>query len=194
MLCSSLLALVSIRTNLLRSLVALTNDFAGGSVKIKSNNPLDKPLIDLGFLADPFDVLIIKEGVRIAKRWYQGPAYKDYITGFLGPDPDTLADEEFTERLQATAGTFWHPVGTASMSRKGSEKGVVDPDLKVKGVKGLRIVDASVIVSTAYGQLHTLLTGVISQPFVPTAHTQAAVYVLSERAADIIKKDWPSQY
>lgn len=121
--------------------------FAGGSIKIASNNPLDKPTIDLGYLTDPFDILAFKEGVRIAKRWYAGPAYKDYITGFLGPDPDTLSEKEFDDQLKASAGTFWHPVGTASMSPRGAKHGVLDPDLKVKGIKGLRVVDASAIVS-----------------------------------------------
>lgn len=143
-----------------------------GSIKIASNNPLDKPTIDLGYLTDPFDILAFKEGVRIAKRWYAGPAYKDYITGFLGPDPDTLSEKEFDDQLKASAGTFWHPVGTASMSPRGAKHGVLDPDLKVKGIKGLRVVDASAI------------------PYVPTAHTQAAVYVLAERASDIIKESW----
>ncbi|KAJ2935799.1 hypothetical protein H1R20_g1296, partial [Candolleomyces eurysporus] len=145
---------------------------ASGSVKIASNNPLDKPLIDLGFLTHPFDIEAIKEGVRLAKRWYDGPAYKGYITGFLGPDPDALPAEEFADQLKAAAGTFWHPVGTATISPKGAKHGVLDPDLKVKGVKGLRVVDGSAI------------------PYVPTAHTQASVYVLSERASDLIKDSW----
>ena len=116
-------------------------------MKIASNNPLDKPLIDLGFLTHPFDIEAVKEGVRVAKRWYDGPAYKDYITGFLGPDPDTLPADQFANSLKASAGTFWHPVGTASISPKGAKHGVLDPDLKVKGVKGLRVVDGSAIVS-----------------------------------------------
>ncbi|KAJ2913535.1 hypothetical protein MD484_g6879, partial [Candolleomyces efflorescens] len=152
--------------------IVLLTPKSRGSVKIASNNPLDKPLIDLGFLTHPFDIEAIKEGVRVAKRWYDGPAYKDYITGFLGPDPDTLPDDEFANSLKASAGTFWHPVGTASISPKEAKHGVLDPDLKVKGVKGLRVVDGSAI------------------PYVPTAHTQASVYVLSERASDLIKDSW----
>ncbi|RXW13839.1 hypothetical protein EST38_g12015 [Candolleomyces aberdarensis] len=152
--------------------VALLTPKSRGTVKIASNNPLDKPLIDTGYLTHPFDLLAFKEGARIAKRWYEGPAYEGYITGFLGPDPDTLSEREFDNALKAGASTWWHPVGTASISPKGAKHGVLDPELKVKGVKGLRVVDASAI------------------PYVPTAHTQAAVYVLAERASDLIKASW----
>ncbi|RXW18207.1 hypothetical protein EST38_g7641 [Candolleomyces aberdarensis] len=154
------------------SFVALLTPKSRGSVKIASNNPFDKPLIDLGYLTHPFDLLAFKEGARIAKRWYEGSAYEGYITGFLGPDPDTLPEKEFDDALKAGAGTWWHPVGTASISPKGAKHGVLDPELKVKGLKGLRVVDASAI------------------PYVPTAHTQAAVYVLAERASDLIKASW----
>ncbi|KAF6757972.1 pyranose dehydrogenase [Ephemerocybe angulata] len=152
--------------------IVLLTPKSRGSVKLKSNNPLDKPLIDIGFLTHPFDLLAIKEGVRIAKRWYAGAAYEGYITGFIGPDPDVLPEKEFDDQLKASVGTFWHPVGTSSISPRGAKHGVLDPDLKVKGVKGLRVVDASAI------------------PYVPTAHTQAATYVISERASDIIKDSW----
>ncbi|KAJ2933016.1 hypothetical protein H1R20_g4081, partial [Candolleomyces eurysporus] len=152
--------------------VALLTPKSRGTVKIASNNPLDKPLIDPGYLTHPFDLLAFKEGIRIAKRWYEGPVYEGYITNFLGPDPDTLPEREFDNALRAGAGTWWHPVGTASISPKGAKHGVLDPELKVKGVKGLRVVDASAI------------------PYVPTAHTQASVYALAEKASDLIKASW----
>jgi choline dehydrogenase-like flavoprotein len=68
---------------------------------------------------------------------------------FDGLNNTTMAgtDEELDEYVRANSATIFHPVGTAAMSPKGAEWGVVDPDLKVKGVKGLRVVDASVLVS-----------------------------------------------
>lgn len=152
--------------------LCLLTPHSRGSVKIRSSDPFDKPAIDLGLLTHPFDIAALKEGVRIMKRFYSGPAWDGYITGFVGPDPDTLSDVDFERAIRGSAFTFLHPVGTASMSSKRSRRGVVDPELRVKGAHGLRIVDASVF------------------PYVLTAHTQAATYILAERASDIIREAW----
>jgi choline dehydrogenase len=74
------------------------------------------------------------------------------ITGYSGPDPDntTVPRSEYENAVRDLAGVFGHPVGTSAMSRKGNGVGgVVDNELKVKGIEGLRVVDASVIVSFA---------------------------------------------
>ncbi|KAG2005486.1 aryl-alcohol oxidase [Coprinopsis cinerea AmutBmut pab1-1] len=152
--------------------IVLLTPHSRGTIKIRSNNPTEEPLIDLGFLTHPFDILAFKESIRLAKRFYSGPAWEGYITGFNGPDPDTLSDEEFLKRVQESTGSFYHPAGVTKISPKGSKKGVLDPDLRVKGVKGLRVVDAGII------------------PYVPTSHTQASVYVIAERASDLIKASW----
>ncbi|KAK0229821.1 GMC oxidoreductase-domain-containing protein, partial [Armillaria nabsnona] len=73
--------------------------------------------------------------------------------------------------LQNGVASFFHPVGTASMLSANASWGVVNPDLKLKAAKGVRIVDASVL------------------PFVPIGHSQASVYAIAERAADLIKAD-----
>ncbi|KAJ2931949.1 hypothetical protein H1R20_g5138, partial [Candolleomyces eurysporus] len=143
-----------------------------GSVKLRSKNPFDDPLIDLGLLSHPFDMAALKEGIRIFKKFYSSSAWDGYITGFQGPDPDNLSDEEFEKIIRDSAFTYLHPVGTASMSSKKSKRGVVDHELKLKGATGIRIVDASVF------------------PYILTAHTQAAVYILAERAADLIRDAW----
>ncbi|KAF6755678.1 pyranose dehydrogenase [Ephemerocybe angulata] len=152
--------------------LALLTPYSRGSLRLASSNPLLPPLIDLGLLTHPFDMAAIKEGVRIMKRFYSGPAWEGYITGFRGPDPDVLSNEEFEKRIRDNAITFYHPVGGSAMSKRGEKRGVVDGELKVKGVRGLRIVDASVF------------------PYVLTAHTQAPVYILAERAADLILTSW----
>ncbi|TFK19281.1 pyranose dehydrogenase [Coprinopsis marcescibilis] len=149
--------------------IGLLTPRSSGSVKLASNNPFDKPIIDLNLFSHPFDIEAIKEGFRLMKLFYSGPAWEGYVTGFVGPDPDTLTPEEFEKAVKETALTWYHPVGTAAMSAKGSRRGVVDGDLRLKGASGLRIVDASVL------------------PYIPTAHTQATVYILAERAADIIR-------
>ncbi|RXW22513.1 hypothetical protein EST38_g3334 [Candolleomyces aberdarensis] len=152
--------------------VCLLTPHSRGSVKLRSKNPFDAPIIDLGLLSHPFDLAAIKEGIRIVKKFYSSAAWDGYITGFRGPDPDKLSNEDFEKVVRDTATGFAHPVGTASMSSKNSKRGVVDHELKLKGAAGIRIVDASVF------------------PYVLAAHTQAAVYILAERAADLIRDAW----
>ncbi|RXW17169.1 hypothetical protein EST38_g8686 [Candolleomyces aberdarensis] len=157
------------------AVIALTTPKSRGSIKLASSNPFDPPLIDIGYLSDPFDIEALSEGIRLTKRWFSGPVWDGVVTGYSGPDPDntTVPRSEYESAVRDLAGVFGHPVGTAAMSRRGNGAGgVVDSELKVKGVEGLRVVDASVI------------------PYVPSAHTQAPVYILAERAADLIRASW----
>ncbi|KAJ3536351.1 hypothetical protein NMY22_g6071 [Coprinellus aureogranulatus] len=152
--------------------IGLMTPHSRGSVKLRSSDPFEEPAIDLNLLTHPFDLLALKEGARMMKRWQAGSAWDGYITGFIGPDPDALSNEDFEKIVRETAVTFLHPVGTAQMSRKGEKRGVVDGELRVKEADGLRIVDASVF------------------PFIPSANTQAPVYILAERASDLIREAW----
>lgn len=162
----------------------------GGSVKLRSSDPFDKPAIDLNVLSHPFDIGALKEAARIMKRWQSGSAWDNYITGFVGPDPDKLSDEDFQRIVRETAVTFLHPVGTAWMSSKESKTGVVDGELRVKGADGVRIVDASVFVGIPTFVSPVRLRLIDTQPYIPCANTQAPVYILAERAADLIKEAW----
>ncbi|KAJ2926548.1 hypothetical protein H1R20_g10543, partial [Candolleomyces eurysporus] len=134
--------------NINLGLIILLTPHSRGTVKLASSNPFDAPLLDPNYLSHPFDMEAIIEGIRIAKRWYTGPAWDGFLTGFLGPDPDnsTQPRGEFENAFKASVDGFLHPVGTAAMSPAGSKKGVVDSQLKVKGLNGLRVVDASAIV------------------------------------------------
>ncbi|EAU90676.2 aryl-alcohol oxidase [Coprinopsis cinerea okayama7 len=118
-----------------------------GTVKLGSSDPLDPPVIDYGFLSHPFDREALKEGIRLAKKFFSGPVCDGYITSFLGPDPDMLSEVEFDAVVRDNLSGFSHAVGTSAMTRKGDKRGVVNPDLKVKGVKLLRIVDGSVVIT-----------------------------------------------
>jgi choline dehydrogenase len=129
-------------------------------VTLKSNNPFDAPNIDLGYLSHPFDIQAIREGARILRRFFVGPAWSDYIAA-----PLTIGPEEagFDDQVRTWILSTWHPVGTAAMSARGSRMGVLDPDLRVKGVKGLRVVDASAFVSV---MLTDLVSPLLSSLFV----------------------------
>ena len=125
-------------------MVRVDHTIVGGSVKLASSDPFAHPLIDLGYLTHPFDLEAIREGARLLQRFFSAPAWAGYILAPITPNPETPA---FDESIRAGASTTFHPTGTTAMSRRGAKTGVLDPDLKVKGVKGLRVADAGSIVS-----------------------------------------------
>ncbi|RDB17144.1 Pyranose dehydrogenase 1 [Hypsizygus marmoreus] len=139
-----------------------------GTVKLRSSNPFDAPLIDPALLKSDFDKAAMREAVRSALKFFSAPAWQDYIVAPIGISANST-DAEIDAYNSVATNTIFHPVGTASMSPKNAKNGVVDPDLRVKKVKGLRVVDVSVL------------------PFVPSAHTLAPAYVIGERASDLIK-------
>ncbi|TDL26771.1 aryl-alcohol oxidase [Rickenella mellea] len=149
-----------------------------GSVTLNATNPSGAPVIDLGIFTSPFDIFALGQGVRMASRFLSAPAWDGYILApAAGLDQAFNADGSINAtaldsflRAGVTAG--WRMTGTAAMSPYGAHWGVVDPDLRVKGLAGLRVVDASIF------------------PFIPAAHTQVPVYAVAERAADIIKSSY----
>lgn len=120
---------------------------AGGSTKLSSSDPFAKPTIDPKFMSTTFDIFAMREAVKAVQRFTSASPWKDYIIApFLAAFASATTDASIESYVRGNAGTLFHPVGTASMSPKGAKWGVVDPDLKVKGVEGLRIADGSVIV------------------------------------------------
>lgn len=121
----------------------------GGSITLQSNNALDAPLINPNLLSHPYDSQAFLAGVRAAQRFLSAPAFADYVLQHEYPfTPETIGDDqEVLKTIRNVVSTTWHPVGTLAMSGKGADWGVVDPDLKVKGLKGVRVVDASIMVS-----------------------------------------------
>ncbi|KAJ7693405.1 alcohol oxidase [Mycena rosella] len=141
-----------------------------GSVTLSSNNVLAAPKINPNFLGTDVDLFMMREAMKSAMRFASAPAWAGYVIAPVGVNFNST-DAELNTFIRANAATIFHAAGTASMSPKGAKWGVVDPDLLVKGLTGLRIVDLSVA------------------PFIPSAHTQAATYMIAERAADLIKAD-----
>lgn len=146
---------------------ALISPTSRGSVTLASSNPFTKPLINPNFLTTAFDIYAIREAVKASKRFASAYAWAGYVLSPYGGLSAT-SDADIDAFVRETASTMFHPVGTASMTAKDAKWGVVDPDLRVKGVEGVRVVDASVF------------------PFVPNAHTQGPTYLLAEKAAELI--------
>ncbi|KAF9468259.1 aryl-alcohol-oxidase from pleurotus Eryingii [Collybia nuda] len=140
-----------------------------GTVQLRSTDPFEFPIIDPKLLSTDFDISVMIEGAKSARRFIAASVWDDYVIAPFGIQGGLDTDEKLEQFIRNTTSSEFHPVGTASMSPVGAHWGAVDPDLKLKGVAGLRIVDASVF------------------PFLPAAHPQAAVYGTAELAADIIK-------
>ncbi|KAG2001997.1 aryl-alcohol oxidase, variant 2 [Coprinopsis cinerea AmutBmut pab1-1] len=122
-----------------------------GSVKLRSADPFDPPLIDSAVYASNFDFLTMKEGIKAAQRFFSAPTWSEWNLTVSPPLPP-LSDEEAWNAqvdsiLRLTTANAGHNGGTCAMSPRGAKWGVVDPDLKVKKVEGLRVVDSSVTVS-----------------------------------------------
>ncbi|KAF5337756.1 hypothetical protein D9757_014971 [Collybiopsis confluens] len=131
------------------------------------------PVIDARTLSSRFDFLAMREAIKTALRFTSASAWDGYI---LGPADNLAAamesDDALDEYIRTIGGPNEHVVGTASMTSPNADYGVVNPDLLVKNVKGLRIVDASVL------------------PLVTAGHTMAPVYIVAERASSLIKEKW----
>ncbi|KAJ7141349.1 alcohol oxidase [Mycena epipterygia] len=150
---------------------AVVSPSSRGAVTLNSNDPLSAPDINPNLLGTDVDMGIMREALKSTMRFASAPAWGGYVISSVGVSLSST-DDELNTYIRANSRTIFHPAGGASMSPKGATWGVVDPDLLVKGLTGLRIVDLSVV------------------PFIPAAHPQAAVYIMAERTSDLIKAAW----
>ncbi|TFK35280.1 aryl-alcohol oxidase [Crucibulum laeve] len=158
--------------NIVGMSVAVLTPTSLGSVTLNETDPFGPPLIDLGFLTSDSDMALIRHGVKLARKFFSAPAWAGYVLEQVTPPPNATTDALLDEYIRDHVTSPSHATGTAAMSKVESKSGVVDLRLRVKGVSGLRVVDASVI------------------PFVHAGNTQGPVYIVAERGADLIKEDW----
>ncbi|MBF6570306.1 MAG: GMC family oxidoreductase N-terminal domain-containing protein [Candidatus Binataceae bacterium] len=119
---------------------------ARGRLNLRSADPNVPIAIDLNYLGDPEDLRRMSEGVRIAWRLMNGPHFAPYVKEFVGISQATVdSDQATADFLRNNCGTIYHPVGTAKMGPDSDPAAVVDQQCRVRGVKDLRVVDASVM-------------------------------------------------
>jgi choline dehydrogenase-like flavoprotein len=145
-----------------------------GTVRLASRNVLDAPLIDPRFLSHPDDLETLVRGFKLVRSIFAQPVFAP----FDGADTarelyyrDVRTDDDIRAAIRTHADTIYHPVGTCRMGS--DERSVVDPELRVRGVDGLRVIDASV--------MPTLVSG----------NTNAPVVMIAERTADLIRGRTP---
>ena len=140
-----------------------------GSLRLASSDPSAKPLIHMNYLADPRDREVLRRGVRILRDIFRQPAFDPYRGAELSPGPAIASDAELDAWIARTADTVHHPVGTCRMGLATDFGAVVDDRLRIHGVSGLRVADASVM------------------PRITSGNTAAPSMLIGQRCADFIR-------
>jgi choline dehydrogenase len=148
--------------------VSLMTPRSRGFVRLGGSAPSDTPLVDPAYLTDDDDIRTMLAGLRLARRIGEAPALGRWRDQEVLPGKAVDTDDGLIEHLRAVVGPYWHGVGTCAMGTGAGA--VVDGQLRVHGVAGLRVVDASVI------------------PVIPQANTNATVVAVAERAAAFISQ------
>jgi len=149
------------------AIMILLHPDSRGWVKLRSRDPKDAPRILLNILSERRDVQTLIEGLRVARRVFETPPMSDEIDHEMAPGKDVRSDADLEAYLRRAAMVSHHPVGTCRMGR--DEMAVVDPQLRVRGIEGLRVCDASIM------------------PTVPGGNTNAPSIMVGEKAADLIR-------
>jgi choline dehydrogenase-like flavoprotein len=120
-----------------------------GEVRLASADPSASPLIDPNYLAEPDDTRFLLDGVELVREVMAHARLSDVVTGELLPGPDFKDRAALARELPNRIHSVYHPVGTCRMGA--DERAVVDPELRVRGVDGLRVADASIMPSISGG-------------------------------------------
>lgn len=159
----------------------LLNPKSNGKVDLRSADPFDAPRIDANYFSDVEDVQTLVRGLKLTQEFLQTKAFRDHGMEEVYLDiPEckklTRGSDAYYECLvRHLSTTLYHPTGTAKMGPASDKEAVVDSRLRVKGIKNLRVADASVM------------------PKITSGNTNAPIIMIGEKAADLIKEDWGAQ-
>jgi choline dehydrogenase-like flavoprotein len=147
-----------------------------GTVRLRSADPADKPVIAPNYLATETDRQVAADAIRVTRKLMRQPSLQRYRPQEYLPGPAVGdSDADLAKAAGDIGTTIFHPVGTAKMGLASDPTAVVDDRLRVFGLQGLRVVDASVM------------------PTVPRGNTNAPTIAIAERAADLIREMTPLQ-
>jgi choline dehydrogenase-like flavoprotein len=152
--------------------VGLVRPASRGTVRLRSAALEDKPLIDPAYLAQEADVEAMVRGTKLARELAQAKAFDPWRGPEALPGEAVQSDAELEDFVRHGAGTYYHPVGTCRMGV--GPNAVVDPSLRVRGLEGLRVADASVM------------------PSIVSANTNTAAMIIGEHAADLVRAGGPA--
>jgi choline dehydrogenase len=149
-------------------LVGLVDVASRGRIRLRSADPRHRPAIDPGYLSDERDGRALAAGLKLAREFVTARPMAAICSSELAPGGHVRSDAELMNYVRSSVVTLYHPVGTCTMGGDSRWNSVVDLELRVRGVTGLRVVDASVM------------------PVVPRGNTNAPTIAIAERAADLI--------
>jgi choline dehydrogenase len=149
----------------------VTQGRSRGTVRLRSLDFRDRPKVDPRYFTDPdgYDERIMLTGLRLARKIAEQPPLKEWVARELAPGPDATTDDELLDYVHQTHNTVYHPAATARMGSVSDPMAVLDPELRVKGVSRLRVVDAS------------------AMPKLPAVNPNITVMTMAEKCADLIR-------
>jgi choline dehydrogenase len=156
--------------NSISILPGVVRPMSRGWVRLASKNPLEKPLVNPNYLAVDADLQRLVQGIKIARQIFGTEAFSPWIKQELMPGEAVQSENELRAFVRATADSYHHQVGSCKMGQ--DALAVVDPQLRVYGVEGLRVADASVMPSVPSGNCHT------------------GILMIAEKVSDLIKASY----
>ncbi|MCI2238963.1 GMC family oxidoreductase N-terminal domain-containing protein [Paenibacillus sp. TRM 82003] len=151
----------------------VTQGKSRGTVKLRSRDFRDRPKVDPRYFTDPegHDLAVMTEGIRLARRIVEQEPMAPWAGAELAPGKDVVTDDEIADYITKTHNTVYHPACTARMGAEDDRMAVVDPRLRVKGVRGLRIADGSIM------------------PFLGAVNPNITTMAIGEKCADMLVED-----
>ncbi|MFI6169912.1 GMC family oxidoreductase [Nocardia sp. NPDC051052] len=149
----------------------VTQGRSRGTIRLRSRDFRDRPKVDPRYFTDPdgHDERVMLAGVRLARKIAEQAPLREWIAAELAPGPDATTDDELISYIHATHNTVYHPAATARMGAVDDPMAVLDPELRVKGVSRLRVVDAS------------------AMPKLPAVNPNITVMAMAEKCADLLR-------
>jgi len=145
----------------------LVSPQSSGRLSLRSTDPAQHPAISANYMASEADLQVLVEGIKLARRLAHAKAFDPFRGEEMLPGRQVQSDEELVAYVRSSAETLYHPVGTCKMGH--DELAVVDEQLRVRGVEGLRVIDASIM------------------PTIVNGNTNAPTIMIAEKAADLLR-------
>lgn len=142
-----------------------------GTVRLRTRDFRDKPAVDPRYFTDPHDIRVMTHGIKLARRIVGQSAMREWAGAELHPGPDVTTDDEIADYLRKTHNTVYHPAASVPMGADDDRESPLDARLRVKGVQGLRVADAS------------------AMPFLVAVNPNITTMAIGEKCSDMLKED-----